>query len=579
MNMTIPRPEYPRPDFMRLDWVNLNGVWRFAFDDYDLGLKEKWFKRGDFDEKIIVPFPFQSRLSGIHDECFHDIVWYARTFNIPEDFTGKTVFLKFGAVDYFCNVWLNGVEVGSHVGGYTPFEFNITNLVKEDNNLLVLRIEDRHGDQPRGKQDARLYPRGCNYMRVTGIWQTVWLEFTERSWIRSARFYPKVSGEVGVEVGFGGELRDLTLETTVFFTGYEVLKRVDKVSGKELKFKIEIEDPKLWTPETPDLYKVKLALRNGEKVEDEVYTYFGLREVTVKNGRILLNGKPYYLRFALDQGYWLDGLYTAPSDEALKRDVEYVKKLGLNGVRKHQKPEDPRYFYWCDKIGILVWEEMADWGMSLTSKNLETFWKQWKDVILRDFNHPSIIAWVPFNERCPNEGNVEEHINFIVEVYKRTKRLDPTRLVVDNSGYCHTLTDIVDIHDYSGWRGGKYFKENWEKSLKKGLPYCPHRPVFLPGFKYEGQPIVLSEWGGWGIKKYDPLVNRPKAYYGPELEDEYEFLSKYRDLIKAIYSVHEIAGFCYTQLYDIEGEVNGYLTYDRKWKVDPEKIREIHLMT
>ena len=576
MSGNIPRPEYPRPDRLRWDWINLNGYWRFCFDDYELGEKEKWFLDIDrLDEKILVPFPFQSKLSGIHDECFHDIVWYAKEFKIPEKFLDKRIFLNFGAIDYISKIWFNGRLVGQHIGGYDPISLEVSDLVKEK-NIVVVEAIDRHGDQPRGKQDSRLHPCGCRYMRVTGIWQTVWIDVVGKTFIKNFYVTPDIdNGKILLNVNIDGDILNKLLEVRVFFNSSEIFSQKFDISSNTMMLSIPISYLKLWTPETPDLYKIRLSIMGDGNTIDMVEGYFGMRKISISRDKILLNNKPIYLKMALDQGYFIDGIYTAPSDEDLRRDVEYAKQLGLNGVRKHQKPEDPRYFYWCDKIGLLVWEEMSDWGMSLKTENLEMFWSQLRNIILRDFNHPSIIVWVPFNER-----NIYDDImgqKFVLEIYRRIKNLDKTRLVVDNSGYMHTETDIVDIHDYSGWLGGMQIKKLWDKYRKEGgIPPSPHRPLIAKGFKYKGRPIVISEMGGWGIKKYMPIVKRPPAYYGNILEDEYEFLSKYRDVVLTFGEYDEISGFCYTQLYDVEGEVNGYLTYDRRWKIDPYKVREIH---
>ena len=574
MTSSIP----PRPDFFRERWLSLEGLWSFMFDDEDKGLDERWFTEGLPDPvDIRVPYPYQSRLSGIGDEAIHPVVWYAKEFKLPETLRDGRVHVKFGAVDYKASVWVNGRFMGEHVGGYSPFSFDVTEALG-DENLLVLRVEDRHGDQARGKQDSRLKPSGCLYMRVTGIWQPVWLEGCGDAWVEGFQAFPCIEKRgVRLRLRLSGELTGLKLRIRVLLAEAEQASLVEEVKNRVLEVFLRLPEVALWSPEEPDIYTSEFILeRDGETI-DHVRGYFGLREVSVKDGRVLLNGKSVYLKFALDQGYFPDGLYAAPSPEALRRDVEAVKRLGLNGVRKHQKPEDPRYFYWCDKLGVLVWEEMPDWGMSLEPKNLEMFWSEVESIILRDFNHPSIIAWVPFNERRTVADN-PVHRGFLEDTCSRVKRLDPTRLLVDNSGYVHTeTTDIIDIHDYSGWRGYRRFKENLAKrirSIKTGEPR--EFRITVKDFKYRGQPIVVSEWGGWGIKGYEPLVDREVMVYGPPVTDEYEFLTRYRACVKAMAECDEVVGFCYTQLYDIEGELNGYMTYDRQWKINPDEIARIH---
>lgn len=574
---SVPRPEHPRPDFVRSGWINLNGEWGFAFDDNSVGEGEKWYLSKDvFNRIIMVPFPYQSRLSRINDEGFHNVVWYRREFSLPDDWSSGRVLLHIGAVDYLSRVWLNGQLIGQHVGGYSPFNVDITNAVKPHENSLVVEAVDKHGDQPRGKQSSELKPKGCVYMRVSGIWQTVWLELAGETYISLFRLIPDVNRkQLRISINLAGRTRRTRLEARIILNGAELVKSSFTLKSSCSILKMPLKYLKKWTPETPDLYRVELSLFNdSNRLLDDVASYFGVRTISVKDGSILLNGKPYYLRLALDQGYYPGGLYTAPSDSAIKMDVEAVKKLGLNGVRKHQMPPDPRYLYWADKIGILVWEEVGDWGMSLVSRNLEPFLAEWRAIIDRDFNHPCVIVWVPFNERDP--GETPEALGFIRTVYRETKKHDPTRLVIDNSGYHHTESDIIDIHDYTAWQGGYVFADGWRKA-KKLEPYSPHRPLMFKGFKYSGQPVVISEYGGWGIKVFTPLIDREFHAYGPPLEDEYEFISKYRDVTVAIMREPRVCGFCYTQLYDVEGEVNGFMTYDRKWKVPPAEIRRINL--
>jgi len=569
-----PRPENPRPDFAREPWVNLNGEWGFQFDDYDFGETQEWQKLDALEDKITVPFPYQSKLSGVGDESFHDVVWYKHVFKLPQSFSGKRVLLKFGAVDYEAKVWVNGKLVGVHKGGFTPFNFDVTEAVNPDDcNLLTLRALDTHGEQPRGKQASSLHPSGCLYMRVTGIWQTVWLEAVGKAYVKSFRVYPNLAGKSVKLQGEVTEIREkAAVKADAYFTEFNVGSAEAELQGSEFALELPLDYVRTWSPQAPDLYELGLTLKGDGETLDVVTSYFGMREVSVKGERVNLNGEPVYLCMSLDQGYYPDGLYTAPSDNALRSDVEAAKKLGLNGVRKHQMASDPRYLYWCDKLGLLVWAEMADWGMPL--KHREAFWEEWRGVIERDYNHPCIIAWVPFNERSSaykEAGDSET----LAEVYRRTKALDPTRLVVDNSGYTHTETDIADIHDYT--YDARVFRRNWMRWRGNGGdPPSPHRPLMVEGYRYQGQPVVISEWGGWGLRDVKPVVKRPYMSYGKPLKDEFTFVSKYRDMVEAMLAEPLIAGFCYTQLYDVEGEVNGFLTYVRRWKIPAEAIAQIH---
>jgi len=569
----LPRPEYPRPDFRRDAWLNLNGLWDFRFDDYDLGESERWYLgEKEFDKKILVPFPFQSKMSGIHDESFHDIVWYRREFSIPEDWKGRRILLHFGAVDYETKVWLNKRFLGSNVGGYVPFYFDITDYLKE-RNLLILRIYDPHGDQPRGKQSSKIHPSGVYYMRITGIWQTVWLEPVGDAYLTSCRVITDIEkAKVTIQTNLKGKTEGCNLSASIYFASNEEGKAEKRIEANSAQLEISLPRVKLWSPEIPDLYDIEFTVSKNGEVLDKVKSYFGMRKVSIKNGKFLLNNEPHYLKMALDQGYYPDGLYTAPSDDDLRKDVEAAKLLGLNGVRKHQIASDPRYLYWCDKLGLLVWGEMADWGMPLKMKDI--FWEEWKRVIERDFNHPCIVVWVPFNERWEAYED-RECQEVLVEIYRKTKALDPTRLVIDTSGYAHTETDIVDTHEYV-WKRGSDFREKWKMPQECKDPSKRPLPPFAKGFDYKGQPIIISEWGGYEIDKFKPIVDRPIKPRRHTVEDEYTFISLYRDVVEAIIDEPAISGFCYTQLYDVEGEVNGFLTYDRKWKIPPEKIAEIH---
>ncbi|MBS7618892.1 beta galactosidase jelly roll domain-containing protein, partial [Candidatus Bathyarchaeota archaeon] len=336
--------ETPRPDFIRSPWMSLEPLWDFNFDDDNIGLNEKWFLNGLPEPvKIRVPYPFQSKLSGIGDGSIHNVVWYSKTFKLSEDFRQTKVLLKFGAMDYKTTVWLNGKNLGEHVGGFSPFSFDITDHVDHE-NILVLRVEDCHGDQARGKQDPRLKPSGCTYMRVTGIWQPVWIESCGSAWIDRFQIFPDVEHNgFQLYTYVNGQLNNLKLRLRVLLAESELINLTQEVKENPLRISLELQEVCLWSPEEPDLYAIELMIEKNDIVLDKVRGYFGLRKIDVANGKITLNNKPIYLKFALDQGFFPDGLYVAPNIDALKRDVEAVKKLGLNGVRKHQKPEDPRY--------------------------------------------------------------------------------------------------------------------------------------------------------------------------------------------------------------------------------------------
>ncbi|MGQ4833757.1 MAG: glycoside hydrolase family 2 protein [Candidatus Asgardarchaeia archaeon] len=581
---------HPRPDFRRDVWIDLTGKWLFCFDDTEELSAEKLFVKPEiFDLEINVPFVYQSELSGIGIEEEHDVVWYGKRFTIDKKTVNnyKTALLHFGAVDYEAHVWLNGRYLGKHIGGYDPFSFNVSGILSDD-NFLIMKVIDRHLDQPRGKQAEKgTEPNGIIYTRVTGIWQPVWLEFMKgRNYLKNILCYPSTNGEVKILAEFFGNVQpNSKLDISVYLNGTSVDERTVDVAGKVSEITLKLDDIELWSPENPNLYDLEISLKNNI-IEDQVTTYFGLRTISTKTDKILLNDKPIYLKFVLDQGYYPEGIYTPASVTRFLEDLKTVLELGFNGVRAHQKPPDPRYLYIADSLGVLVWNEMADWGINLTKNNLSIFLKQWRNIIKRDFNHPSIIIWVPFNERIEPIKSEESRM-FVKNVYTETKKLDPTRLVVDISGWVHVETDILDLHDYVFCMGtGKEYSGMLNDidefiAIVDGTETLDFVEegfrVTLPG-AYKRQPIVISEFGGWGISSQIPIVNRPKFVYAP-LEDSFKLENKYKEIVAAIRSAKHITGYCYTQLYDVEGELNGLLTYDRKYKVDPRKIREANMQS
>jgi len=578
----VPRQEYPQPQFVRKEWLNLNGEWEFEFDDKNEGLSGKWEEKKRFASKIIVPYPFQSRLSGIADTGFHDYVWYARNFSVPEKWKGKEILLHFGAVDYECRIWLNNKEVGLHRGGTVPFYFNITKFLVPGENRLVLRVEDTQDpQQPRGKQVTGLKPEGCDYDRTTGIWQTVWLEPVPESRIEYFRFTPDIDSR---KVHIEGVVEGWKPGQAVSIEIYSSLEAIEQkiVAGKTVNLErgvfyveIPIKNPELWSPESPHLYGVKFTLLEGKKKIDEVISYFGMRKISIKGNKILLNNKPYYLRLVLDQGYFPESLLALPSDRAVKKDIEFTKAFGFNGCRKHQKVDDPRFYYWADRLGLIVWAEFAN-ARVWSEKAEEMFLSEWPEVIKRDYNHPCIICWVPFNESwgVPELGSNSRQQEFVKRVVRLTREMDSTRLVVDNDGWEHVDTDLVTIHDYS--LHAQDYEKNYAqfKKDRKTLP-AVHKPVYAEGLKYDGKPILITEYGGIAYKL--PGGNYPESIWGyhtTEIEEE-KFISRFKEVTEAILRLDFCCGFCYTQLTDIQQEINGMLTFDRVPKVSPAKIAKI----
>jgi len=579
----IPRPEYPQPQFQREQWMNLNGRWEFAFDDTNRGLEENWASAKKFDRAITVPFCFESSLSGIGDTSFHPWVWYRRSVTLPEAWKNRRVLLHFGAVDYRAMVWVNGHLAGQHQGGNTPFHLDITPLLKAGANALTVRAEDPPTDRyiPRGKQYWEPTSRGIFYTRTTGIWQTVWLEATGESYLQQVRITPANDGTVRFEArlaqpGQGLSSGEIEFHATVQRARRTVASAAAVAQGPRATALIAVPDPRLWSPGDPQLYDVTFELRRGAAVLDRVSSYFGFRSVTAESDRVLLNGRPTILKMVLDQGYWPQSTLTPPSDAAIQYDIRMTREMGFNGARKHQKLEDPRFLYWADHMGLLVSSEMAN-AYLFDPEYAAQFTREWAESVERDYNHPSIVIWVPINESwgTPNlrDERQQQHLR---SLYTLTRSLDSTRLVIDNDGWEHVnLTDLFAIHDYS--RSGELLYQRY-KDLGKTPRRVPDnaRAALVPGAVYNGSPVYLSEFGG--IAFIPPGHEAPKESWGYSGVEKTAgaALERLRGLYEAIAKVPAFAGFCYTQLTDVEQEVNGLLTYDRKPKYDVRVVKEIN---
>ena len=582
----IPRPEYPRPQFVRQEWLNLNGEWEFAFDDVDQGMQNGWHDGRALDRRIVVPFPYQCELSGINDKGVHEVVWYARSFEFQQEWRGRDLLLHFGAVDYRTTVWLNGQEVGHNQGGHTSFWFDIAPYVRDGENRLTLRVEDRQDpEQPRGKQSISGLPNEIFYFCSTGIWQTVWLEPAPPLRIQELKITPFAERDAfELSIYLHAPSGPWRLEAELSSDGEVVAKDAQHITAAAGRLTLDVPYAKHWSPDSPFLYDLRVRLYDDDdQLLDEIESYAGLRSVELRQGSLYLNGSPCYLVMVLDQGYWPESYLAAPSDEALRADVEWAKSFGFNGARKHQKVEDPRWLYWCDRLGLMVWGEMAN-ARSWSAKAEERLAAEWRRIIRRDYNHPCIVTWVPVNESWGFPGLEQSHPGqyaFLERMVAITRRLDPRRPVIDNDGWEHTdVTDICAIHDYTQTAAG--LKDRYRETLQSGaLPenlWLQHKPLFVLGSSYRNQPIMLTEVGGFLLIPPDlPEEQRDILYkfYGTFSTPD-ELLEKYRDLMEGLSSLHFLAGFCYTQLTDIEQEINGLLTYDRQAKVSPERIAEIH---
>ena len=539
-----PRPEYPRPNFRRNHWLNLNGVWRFSFD------------RPNFDRSITVPFAYQSELSGIAARDFHETVWYSRSFEAPR---ADRLLLHFGAVDYQATVWVNDVQVAQHEGGHTPFTADISAAVRDGANQLVVRADDPPADRtlPRGKQYWKEQPETIFYTPTSGIWQTVWLEPLPHQHLASLRLTPDLSAGA-LQFVAQGSAGGLNLELEVRLDG----RRVGRFSGAATAGHCSLDAVRPWTPETPTLYEVTaIVIDDSGRQVDRVESYFGLRSVAARNGRFLLNGEPCIQRLVLDQGYFPGGWYTAASDEDLRVTIDLAKAFGFNGARKHQKIEDPRWLYWADRLGFLVWEEMPSFH-EYSAEAERRLTAELAAAITRDQGHPCIVAWVPANESFGLDAlSMPERAQVLVRLYHAVKELDASRPVSSNDGWEHALTDLCTLHDYGlpAELRGNYVTV--AAALEQG---SRPRPSYLPGFAHRGEePILMSEFGGialqgsggWGFSE---------AGSGAQLAE------RYGAMVEALMAPGPIEGFCYTQLNDIEQERNGLLTFDRRPKVEPK---------
>ncbi|QHT62306.1 glycoside hydrolase family 2 [Paenibacillus lycopersici] len=577
------RAEHPRPQFMRNDWVNLNGEWEFEFDDAQTGDAAGWhLGQQPLSQRIQVPFAYQSKLSGIGDTDFHDTVWYRTALAIPANIEGKRVLLHFGAVDYAASVWVNGILVATHEGGHTPFRADITSALKAEGNVLVVKAADYSKDLtiPRGKQYWMRESASIFYTRTTGIWQTVWMEAVSAVRLDKVKLTPDIDRhEIRVSAFVAGAAAGaaLRVKATITYQGHPVAEDLFTIrEGRSSATRaIGIEDLSelriggFWSPEHPHLYDVTFSLLDGDTVLDEVHSYFGMRKVSIAGGKLCLNNRPYYLRMVLDQGYFPDGILTPPSDEAIKRDVELTKAMGFNGARKHQKLEDPRWLYWCDMLGLAVWSEAAN-AFEYSDEYVRRFTNEWIESMDRDYNHPSVIAWVPINESwgVPNIPVDKLQQQHAMAMYHLTKSLDEMRPVVSNDGWELVKTDLFNIHDYE-WRRD-VLMDRYSTAEKAVSAMPANRVLAVEGYPYEGQPILVSEFGGIFYNKSE----RDGWGYSTADNDE-DFLKRLRDVVQPMYLAGVVQGFCYTQLTDVEQELNGLLTYDRKPKLPLESIKAV----
>jgi len=580
-------PLHPRPLLARDGWTDLSGVWRFRYDDDGEGLAGHWQDGLPDARDIVVPYPPESPLSGIGDTRARPVLWYQRTLpaRLPAD--GHRLRLHFGAVDYRATVWVNGRHLGDHEGGHTPFAFDVTDTLHRDGtqNLLTVRAEDPATDltQPRGKQDWRDEPHAIWYHRTSGIWQPVWLEEVPELHVDRLSWTPDlVSGSVRLEARLSRRPAAPCRLQVVLSLGERIVAdrtlvvdddAVDETIALPFARPGQEQDAVSWSPERPVLVDAVVRVVDGAAV-DTVRSYLGLRSVGTGDGRFLLNGKPYFLRMVLGQGYWPESHLAAPDAGALRREVELIKELGFNGVRVHQKVEDPRFLYWCDRLGLVVWDEMPS-AYAFSAQAVERVVREWTEVVQRDRSHPCVIAWVPLNESWGVEQLAvdAQRRHHAALLYHLTKALDPTRPVVGNDGWEHAVTDIVGVHDYGP--DGEDLRRRYEDAdaarhqLLGGRP--TRRRVLLDPAAGAEQPIVISEFGG--------LSYRPAAddlWYGySAVTGADDLLTRFTALIDALLASPVLAGFCYTQLTDVLQEPNGLLDPARTPKLPPAEVARV----
>lgn len=555
----IPRPEYPRPQFERAEWINLNGTWTYEFDFSNSGQNRQLTAAKNFGKTITVPFCPESKLSGVNYTDFINRMWYQRSLSIPAEWKEKKILLNFGAVDYFTEIYIDGRLIGNHIGGSSSFSIDLTNVVKpgQTHNLVLMVVDElRSGLQTVGKQCPQSASISCFYTRVTGIWQTVWMEAVSPYGLKSVETRPDIDQEqLIVTPEFYQATNGGMLEVILYDQNQRVVAQKTAQCASGYSLTLPVKKMKLWTPETPNLYDITFRIKSPEgTVIDEVKSYVGMRKVHTADGVVYLNNEPYFQRLVMNQGYYSDGIWTAPNDEALKNDILLSKAAGFNGARLHQKAFEERFHYWADKLGFITWGESPNWGMNLMNEEASrNFISEWTEIITRDRNHPSIITWVPFSQPII-KGLPPTFQRLITDTYRLTKAIDPTRPVNSMAGDIYFRTDIWSPRNYES-----------EASLFTSQLRNAHQPG-------NSQPFFVGEFGG--IPWIESTDRDGSWGYGGMLTNEEGFYQRLEGLINGI-ATQDAAGFCYTQLTDIEQEKNGIYYYDRRPKLDMQRIKAI----
>ncbi len=559
----IPRAEHPQPQAFRPAWQSLNGDWQYE-ETNKTNIDNKFLKAKKFKEKIIVPFCRESELSGINRKGFIKSAWYKKEFTIPKSWGKKNVRLHFGAVDWHARVWINGALAGKHKGGQASFAFDITKYLKKGKNKIIVNAFDdtRSGIQASGKQSDKLESYACFYTRVTGIWQSVWLEAVGKTYIDNFKITPDPDNKCfHVETLINGCTKNITFSAQVL-DGAKTVSKAKAKAGTITRFTVPLKKQKLWSIQNPYLYNLQFELTEKKKSIDKVKSYFGQRKVEVRGKNVLINGKKVFQRLVLDQGFYPDGIWTAPSDAALVKDIKLSMAAGFNGARLHQKVFEARFLYHADKLGYIVWGEYSNWGMDHKDEAAKLpAINEWIEIVRRDYNHPSIVGWCPYNETPKEAAEVQN------ATVRLSKELDPTRPVIDTSGWYHSTseTDIYDSHDYD--QNPVTFKKRWDSTVLDKQHNNPADEAWAPE-----KPFFVSEYGGIGW-----YGNDKSAWgYGNSPKTIEEFYERHEGLTNALLDNPGMFGFCYTQLTDVEQEQNGIYTYDRKPKFDIKKISAVN---
>ena len=573
---------YPRPQFVKPNWKSLDGKWDFAFDDEVVGIKQKWFNEFPKDLEINVPFSYHTKLSGIERIEEHNVVWYHKDVKYDDNLDGKCLLLNFEGSDYFTKVWVNGEFVGEHRGGYTRFSLDITDQVVACNGFasIVVRCEDyKDATQPRGKQTWLKEPFGCWYHETNGLWKSVWSEVVSEIHLTSAKITPcfdeyNIEFELNLNRYVEGHYAKIEITYGDNLISESIIKLVRKTSNVKVDLNNDFDGFRVhyWTPECPNIYDLKITLLKNSDVVEEIGSYFGFRSFHANKNCLLLNNNPVYLKLVLHQGYYRDGGLSAPNTEALLNDLKLAKDLGFNGIRMHQKIEDERFYYYADVLGMMIWCEMPS-PYEFKDTTIDNLMVEWLDVVKQNYNHPSICVWVPINESWGVPRIVFDSTNqhLAESLYHVTKAYDKYRPTISNDGWEHVTSDIITLHNYTQSAEELYHFYADLLDMLNGnyrVEYTQTRLPFANGYKYNGQPVVLSEFAGIGYQN-----GSDEGWgYGDKVKSSEAYVNRLASLVAAVRKIDGICGFCITQLSDVEQEINGLLDYDREPKADFEKL-------